>query len=922
MERLRPWFETDDPNPAGEIDLHCPLHDDVSRSAQLNVDSGLWCCQVCGGGAVDELIKAMDDREITSPDEDYQRSGGKAPEAMDDARVAIYVAALWHNEGALEEFKQRRGIQDTILHDYQVGWDDRLSAYTLPIYNGDGELVNIRRYQLDPSEDRRKIWSVKGHGGAALFPIDQMEHQQLVVCEGEWDALICIQNGVPAITRTAAAKVWYDGWNNLFTGKDLIICHDRDTTGVQANTKVRTALRGHAARLRILHLPFKLTPKHGKDLTDWWREGHSHAEWLALLEEHCKEVAVTSLPNTQEAPLDLLHASVAETFNSAYVGRPVRVQVAVTGKVTPSYLLPERIVLACDQGAGAKCDNCSLNVRSGHWEHTIQASDPVILQMINRPDKDIKMAIRESLDITKGCPRWTFESETTRTVEELYVRPSITQQRQVGSDFTHRRMISVGTHNVEPNQTIDVVGTLRPNPFNQKNEFQIWNVDRPPDALDTYELNDESIAAMDLIRSLEGPVLKRLRYMAEDLTAGVTMIYGRAIMHAVMDLVLHSVLEFDYAGQTLHRGWLDAIIFGDTRTGKSEAATRLLDWYNMGEMISCETATFAGVMGGLDRTEDNRWVVKWGVVPMNDRRAVILDEMTGLSHEQIAQMSSIRSSGVAELTKIRTERTAARTRMIWMANPRSGSQMNNYTYGVQALKELVGHDEDIARFDLAMSVASTDVSTREINRNVVREATRIPQASYREVLRWAWTRKREHVMWAPGAVELNNSIATQVGAQYISEPPLVQGANIRVKLARIAVALAARMVSTDTTHELVVVTNDHVKAAHEFITQLYGMQQFGYGSLSRQRHADLRKTHENLDSGVDFILRAHRGLLRFLKGSSKFKRQDLEDVLNASREASAEVINRLWDLRMIVRDGAYIRVEQEVQRKIREIEDD
>src|SRR5262245_45478686 len=129
----------------------------------------------------------------------------------------------------------------------------------------------------------------------------------------------------------------------------------------------------------------------------------------------------------------------------------------------------------------------------------------------------------------------------------------------------------------------------------------------------------------------------------------------------------------------------------------------MLEWYGMGHMISCETATFAGVMGALDRTDDNRWVVKWGGVPTNDRRAVVLDEATGLSTEQISQMSDIRSSGIAAMEKIRSERTSARTRLLWLANPRSGSDLSDYMYGVQALKDLIGNNEDIARFDLAMS---------------------------------------------------------------------------------------------------------------------------------------------------------------------------------------------------------------------------
>jgi hypothetical protein len=62
LRALAPYLEASGPNAEGEWGLHCPLHEDVTRSASLNVDSSEYWCFVCGeGGSVISLIKRKDE---------------------------------------------------------------------------------------------------------------------------------------------------------------------------------------------------------------------------------------------------------------------------------------------------------------------------------------------------------------------------------------------------------------------------------------------------------------------------------------------------------------------------------------------------------------------------------------------------------------------------------------------------------------------------------------------------------------------------------------------------------------------------------------------------------------------------------------------------------------------------------------------
>jgi hypothetical protein len=121
--------------------------------------------------------------------------------------------------------------------------------------------------------------------------------------------------------------------------------------------------------------------------------------------------------------------------------------------------------------------------------------------------------------------------------------------------------------------------------------------------------------------------------------------------------------------------------------------------------------------------------------------------------------------------------------------------MKDFTYGVQAIKPLIGSPEDIARFDLAMSVASGDVPSSEINRprRSDHSATRgSPLATF---YAGSGPERPENVRWGEGAVSAVYEAAEGLGARYVEEPPLIQAANAREKVARLAVAIAARLFS-------------------------------------------------------------------------------------------------------------------------------
>lgn len=923
---LTPYLAGERPRENGDIDAHCPLHNDRRRSAVINFEEGVWYCNTEGiGGSLDDLVERRD--EWVDPPKNgavrIKNGKTKAPEELPtEAMIAGWKAALQGDMVAFDDLKVTRGLWTKTADYYDLGWDRSAQSYTIPVRDASGKLINVRRYQIRPPAGRRKIWGVSGHNAPALFPLSALakarkdKDPSIIICEGELDAIICNQYNFRAITRTSAARTWKAEWSKMFEGLIVYICHDCDTAGQAANRKVARSVARYAKEVRIIKLPYPITDKAGKDLTDWWIEHDADREAFRRLREEA--VTFDEATGEEAETVDPSAAAVLDAFDSRRVGKPLSLTVTVKGRREPGYSVPRKVEFRCTQDAGQKCEICPMKAEGGEIDRVIAGHDPTILEMVDSTKNQISDVLRRTVGIPK-CPKLNIRVSEHQAVEVLYARPSVDHSNGGGSaDYKNIKLTSVGRHDTSPNQTIRVVGALHPDPRKQLNEFLTWDLSRLETSLDRFEADPETLRELARFRPAEGQrPLAKLREVADDLAHHVTHIYGRPELHAAMDLVFHSAVGFDFDGKRVARGWLELLVVGDTRTGKSEAATRLTRHYGAGEVVSCESASFAGILGGLQQYGSNKeWAITWGSIPINDRRLVVLDEISGLSPEDIGAMSSVRSSGIAELTKIQQERTYARTRLIWLGNPRNG-RMSDYTYGVQAIKPLIGNPEDIARFDLAMSVASDDVPSSEINRAHEYGHQRYSREAAAMLLRWVWSRTPEQVVWDKGAERAVYDAAEDLGKRYVEDPPLIQAANVREKVARVAVALAARLFSTDARADSIIVTKAHVRGAVQFIDRLYSMEGFGYAEQSDEVISDRRAAEDNVERAIKF-LQTKPQLIKFLRSQGKFRRQDLEEIMDIDREEANAHISQLYELRMVYKDKGDVKLTATLHKLLRE----
>jgi len=913
--------------------LYCPLHEDPETSktpsASLNPVKGTFMCfSRCSGYRISQVWDLVKDEE--KPSRSNVRGIGTAPSARrkqqpkavklpDDVLLKKWHMRLMKSSMALGNFQTKRGLNAETLQEHLIGYDG--DRYTIPVYDENGALVNVRRYKLGVTNN--KMWNIPGAGDATLYLPDVLAEGDIVLCEGELDALIARQYGFPACSTTAGAGTWPDQWTPRFKGKRVYIVYDVDDQGTQGAKKVAVRLTKAGAEVYVIKLP--LTAK-GSDVTDYFvAQGYGATDFQRLLDEATVFKSKAISRNT--ARVKAVPVSLQGTMDSALTDKPIEVIATIAGKVQPPYALPRRLVLTCDQDWNkAKCNKCPMDaIHGGQHTMDIPADDRLLLRLVDKSESQQQQEILKELQIPVTCPVVELGKEDTWSVEQLILTPNVddaTADRNVT-----REVYNVGPHATPVNTTVKLTGVNTSDPRNSRMVLQTWQCDETRTSLDNFQVTPEMLKELSVFQPAKGQhPADRLWEIAEDLGANVTRIYGRPEMHIAYDLVWHSLLDFRFRRAQLGKGWLELLVIGDTRTGKSEAAMRLTRHYQSGVMTSCEGATLAGLVGGAQQVNNN-WTITWGTIPLQDRRLVVLDEVSGLRDKNVLEnMSEVRSSGVAKVTKIVSQQTNARTRLIWISNPIDRREISQMPRGaIDAIVELIPAPEDIARFDMAMVAAKADVASSIIN------AARPPKVEHvytsdlcSKLVLWAWSRSPKDVVWERGAERLVLRLAEEMGGRYVSDPPLLQAENARVKLARISVAIAARLFSHDGTGHRVYVLHEHVRTARRFLDRIYRQPQFGYADHSRKEIRAKHKAEEGRKACWTYLRKNPHVLeaLSSVVNDKEFRARDFCEFGGLSQDEANLAVGILLRMQMVRRHTrGYIRMQPELISLVRKLED-
>lgn len=925
----------------GEQRMFCPICEDPdtshSPSASMNAEEGVWnCLKNNHGGDVVALVadlkkeRGFDIRAESMKGrhadpayaEKVQKQLGNATTPLPpQSQIEKWNTALMSNKTKLKAMMDQRGLDRKTIIESEIGWDG--SRYTIPVRDADGELVNVRRYQMGGGHTN-KMLNLPGHGSAVLFRPDILrDNEDIVLTEGEMDCILLNQTGVPAVTHTAGAGTFRAQWASGFVDKNVWICYDADDAGRKGAKRVESILQAFAKNVFIMDIP--MTTK-GADVTDYIHlEGHTESEFRELMGAAMDRGGIPkiSAPMPETGERTNLNSSMAQDNQN----KVLELTVSIAGKQQEPYTAPRLITATCDQSKGAACTMCPIAARNGQAEIELRADDENLFRFVDVPEQRRKALIKE-ITGARCSDRVEFEVEENYHVEELLVQPSVDDRRDDETQQPVRRTaFSVSSHSSVVNRKVRLVGKNVADPKTGKLRFMSW-VNEPVEMdIDSFELTPERRYLLEKFQPDDDQSpLEKAKEIAADMAENVTHIYGRDLLHVGYDLVWHSVLGFKIGDMSVEKGWLEMGVVGDTRTGKSEIGHRLISHYKSGTMQSCEGMSFAGLVGGVQQI-DGRWHMTWGVIPMNDRRMVILDEVSGLKEKDvIEQMSSIRSSGIAQVTKIASEETSARTRMAWLMNPADGSMIrDNPQGGMGAIRTVVPNAEDVARFDFVMATAKGDVDTKVINGGFAEHHS--PEYSSEQcetLIKWVWSLTRNDVIITDAAAKQVVKSAMEMGERYISDPPLIQSENVRFKILRVAAALAARTFSVNTKGKLVV-KSEHILDAVLFLDEIYEEDAMGYARASRKAIASENKAKEKYHLCVDYLRLHIDDVLLTLKmvGGSTFRTRDFVDFGGMDAGPAKSVVQQLLKWQVVrLKSRGDIQMDPQLIRAIREVEEE
>ena len=218
--------------------------------------------------------------------------------------------------------------------------------------------------------------------------------------------------------------------------------------------------------------------------------------------------------------------------------------------------------------------------RSGGLRH-----EPLLLDFINSPAESVRKRLLKEIGAPSTCPRVDIDESEQWNVEELVLIPSVENRTEQSQNPITRKAYNVGAFATPINTTVRVVGVNETDPKNRRAILQTWECEQTKTDIDKFEMTPMMMAALKQFQTREGEEpLERMREIARDLATNVTRIYGREEMHLAYDVVWHSVLNFNFLGKPVGKGWIELLVVGDTRTGKSEAALQLSDHYQAGVM--------------------------------------------------------------------------------------------------------------------------------------------------------------------------------------------------------------------------------------------------------------------------------------------------------------------------------------------------
>jgi 5S rRNA maturation endonuclease (ribonuclease M5) len=907
----------------------CPLHDDSKNSFAFHEKDLNWVCFAgCGKGTVfDYLIRTQggefkehlvilgDSLGIKRPEFESGNNGSETP-IIDEATVKEFCENL--TPEVRQYLNEKRGITDATIHKYQIGWDPSRQRNTIPVRDVKGNVRNIRLYNAK-KDDKMLNYTTRAHkygSPVRLYGVDELvkfKGDTVIICEGEWDRLLLMQEGFMAVTGTAGCGTFRQEWVKYFSGKHVVIMLDCDSEGQKAALGlVVQAFKGaDILSIKNVILPLKGT-KDDKDVTDAIvKRGFDRRQMQSVIDEtHPHEYKREEI---EVAPIIL--ESFSDLDDKEYIDKRIQVEITVNGETSESYHAVEQFeVTHCTQRSKGECLTCNepITVPRGAQEYigSCMSHNHQVINMLR--SMCCKFGQRCSIEIRKKA-----------TIKEFFAHQRIKRMVRIPGKDSHlingkeqdvveRRVYYLSSETVRPGHYL-ATGWVKTHPKTQAVTFLIEELIPQEDDYQAFQLKDN-------VNHLKAFQALKLDEIFKDLTNNVTRIYydDDYLLPAIL-LTYCSPLYAKFNGEIIH-SWLNTIIIGDSGTGKTQTFERINEFISIGDVLSGITSSRTGLAYALVDHKTKGWQIKIGRYPANSGKILVVDEAQFIPQEDLRTISKGMESGSFQVDRVISRSYNCRTRLIMVCNPQNDQVMNAFGRGCESLKSIYPATI-IRRVDLAVFLNSMQVgSFAKYNKRAETSQQLITPEMLRAVIYWIWNLPPDAVYFEPEAEKMCLNIATMLAEKFgwCVDIPLVHPADFRNILARVSVAAAGLDVSSDANFSSLIVKKAHVSYSGTFIDCMYSNRACGldeYSRIKRRNDTVSETEYQQIKEAFESIIdrEKHAGqlamgftrLLQIMYESSyTMRRGDLAEQAGCSNASISEHI-KVFKQFNLIESGKY-----------------
>lgn len=805
----------------GEAAVHCPfphhtasghVYKEQHPSAHVNIQKGLFNCKACGAGYSETAFISQFLGTSYSNAVRLQ----KAFNNSEDVGVWDYSMVL---EQHTKDTLGKLGIIDTVIEELKIrSAEQEKEAIVFPVFMFN-HLVDIRVYTPGGSP---KVRSRLGATAGLIMPFDIWRETPktkiTLICAGEKDMATTRSHGFNAICMTGGENTLPANTED-FKGRDVVILYDNDDAGKSGAIRLAASLLPICNSVKVCTKFHEVCTQPGEDMTDFWNKYNGTREQLINFMNN------TPLFTEQDAvdiKTKVATMTLAEATRPEHINKVIKSNIQVVAVSDIQFITPVEAIATKFKNADSanqtmhegttidwelKETNLQemLSLMDGGFSEEDTRKNLKLFMKIPPTEKNIRVETLRKEVVYKGHVTDMFESMSTDNLPMEYTAYSLGTRLESGKKYTCTYKLVPHPHK---GQAITML---------------ILNAVPANDSVSKFKIDDTTRKSLALFRRPDMPVEEQVHDCVQRVK-GLLGYDGNDTLIKIMDLAYHTPLAFNFGRFTNVRAYLDTIIVGESRVGKSSTADALRKTYQLGMFTSLagNSATIPGLVGGSNKTSNGAMQTKAGLIPQNHKGLIIFEEFGKCNSSIVTELTDIRSSNEVRITRVSGTLTLpAMVRMISLSNVKSFNgeikSIASYPGGIQIITELVPTAEDIARYDLLCVLG--DKGTKQID-PFWTPADPYPEKAYQDRIRWVWSRTPDEIFISETVAKYIIDAANNLNKDFDCHIKIF-GTEAWKKVARLAIAIAGYCVSTEDTYQYIIVKQEHVDYAVKTFLELY-----------------------------------------------------------------------------------------------------